>query len=108
MNLGSIGIAASVAGSPLSQTRGAEADRVQHESTNHARQANADRQAASAAGIGTTAQDEQTSDRDADGRRLWELNPSADERGGAGRQPSESAPAKDPTGERGTRLDLSG
>lgn len=107
MNLGSVGIAGSVAGSPLAQTRGTEADRAAHESTNHTRQTNADKQAASAAGIGTTEQDEQTSDRDADGRRPWEIPPTTDDRSGSRQGPS-TPQAKDPSGDRGTRLDVSG
>jgi hypothetical protein len=64
--------------------------------------------AESAAGIGETGEDSEVSDRDADGRRLWEEqlgNASAD-----GPEPTEhpEALSKDATGDRGNQLDLSG
>lgn len=104
------GLIGSAAGAPLAQTRGGDVDRAAHEAANQQRQVANDAHAESAAGIGETDEDQAAADRDADGRRLWE-----------GRHPKPTAPAaesttptvdatpvKDPTGESGNLLDLSG
>jgi hypothetical protein len=75
MSIGSTnGIVGSAAGSPLAQTRGSETERIGHEISGQQRQVDTDQNADSAAGIGQTEQDQQTSDRDADGRRIWEVD----------------------------------
>jgi hypothetical protein len=99
-------IVVSAAGAPLSQTAGAETERAQKDASAHSRQVAGERQAEQAAGIGQTAQDEQSGDRDADGRRLWER--SARREGEPDGQPSHRRPAKDPTGVAGNELDLTG
>ena len=65
-------VPASAAGVPLSQTKGAETERSQQQSTAAERKVSSDLKAEAASGIGDTEADEQTSERDADGRRLWE------------------------------------
>lgn len=101
------GIAGSAAGAPLAQTRGSEVDRAQRDSSSQQRQVDGERQAESAAGIGQTDEDQEASDRDADGRRLWEAID--DEQ--PSEEASEEAPkrnSKDATGASGNTLDLSG
>lgn len=113
MSVGPTGIPSSIAGAPLSQTRGSDLDRTQSETAHQARQTQANQRAERAAGVGHTEQDHGASDRDADGRRPWEIGappPSDtpdDEVDEAGHGP-ESRKGRDATGERGTRLDLSG
>ncbi|MEO8497326.1 MAG: hypothetical protein ABI614_19825, partial [Planctomycetota bacterium] len=74
------------------------------------RQTKSDQQAEAAAGVGETTQDEKASDRDADGRRLWEaMNKQAGEPDDADEVKSKQAPlSKDPTGASGGQLDLTG
>jgi len=104
--LGHVGIAA---GTPLAQAKGSEVQRAAHDSAQQERQVEAGRRATDAAGIGATEGDEnETSDRDADGRRLWEIPagkgpPTADATDG-----SNDGSVKDPTGQNGTQLDLAG
>ncbi|MDA1053721.1 MAG: hypothetical protein O3C40_25000 [Planctomycetota bacterium] len=110
MSVGPMGMAGSVAGG-LPQIRSADAGRAEKQTADQARQTKSDQKAEAAAGVGETTQDEQASDRDADGRRLWEATP------GANAEPEETteelkaqeAPqSKDPTGASGGQLDLSG
>ena len=108
MSIASLGIVGSLAGTALPQ-RAAETDKVSRETAEQSRVAEATEQAADAAGIGQTEEDAQTSERDADGRRLWEQPAET-------RNPSKktddqdlAAPlAKDPSGACGKLLDLLG
>jgi hypothetical protein len=109
MNVGATtGALGSAAGAPLSQTAGAEAERTQKEASVQQRQADAQTKSEKASGIGTTEQDQEASERDADGRRLWE---------DTGKKKIEVAEeavaaierqAKDATGMSGNSLDLTG
>ncbi len=108
MSIGSLGIIGSLASTPLTQ-RAAEADKNPQAAAEQARAAEAGERAELAAGIGQTSEDSEASDRDADGRRLWERPPE--------KKPAEGEPAtaeappclsKDPTGARGGELDLVG
>jgi hypothetical protein len=108
MSIGSLGIVGGLAATPLPQ-RAAEAEKTQRETIEQARATQASEQAENAAGIGQTEEDSQTSERDADGRRLWEeqrrvkaktAEPAADQ--------SPLPLAKDPSGECGGTLDLFG
>jgi hypothetical protein len=104
------GMLSSAAGTSLSQTTGSETERTQKESLVHRRAVEADQHAEQSAGIGQTEQDQESSERDADGRRLWERPP--DEIKPAATKPAEpevtSRQSKDPTGQSGTQLDLTG
>jgi hypothetical protein len=108
MSMGPLsGLAASVAGSPLAQTKGSEVERNQHAVGSHERRVQSIARAESAAGIGEAdGENHETAERDADGRRLWEEMP--------GRPAGESGPeppdlqSKDATGQSGNLLDLSG
>lgn len=112
MSVGPLGgIPASAAGSPLAQTQGAEVDRSGEQNRAQHRRIRADQRAEDAAGIGQAdGENHETAERDADGRRLWERPPE--------QQPAEQPPAfteqtdrprsKDPTGQCGNLLDLTG
>ena len=112
MSVGPTGMVGGVAGAPLAQTKGAETDRAQQETSNQARQTQSDQHAENAAGIGQTEQDEQASDRDADGRRPWELQ--AEQTGDQQAQDDDQQQtdrqslSRDPSGESGSQLDVSG
>jgi hypothetical protein len=108
MSMGALGVTASVAGTPLQQSRGSDVDTSQQAARDQARRADAARHAEAAAGVGETAEDQETEDRDADGRRLWERPP---EPAASGDGAPETAPAglsKDATGQSGVHLDLLG
>ena len=105
MNISQLGIAASAAASPLAQTRGSEVDRVRLETVAHERAAESVLEAETAAGIGTTNEEQAATDRDADGRRPWEIPVSERPDDEAASEPPH---AKDPTGQAGSHLDLSG
>ena len=103
------GVTGSAAGAPLSQTAGSETERAQKDSSAKQRQVENDAKAEKAAGIGQTEGDEGPAERDADGRRLWE----GDQQTGKQEEPptAETEPprqAKDPTGQSGSSLDLTG
>lgn len=98
------------AGAPLAQTKGAELDRAQQETAQQQRQVQTDAKAEMAAGIGTTEEQQGAdADRDADGRRAWEA-PLAGK--GKPKQDASAPPpqrqSRDPSGQSGTQLDLSG
>jgi hypothetical protein len=111
MSVGPLGIAGSAAGSPLSQTRGADVEKAAQDTADQSRETQTSQRAEKASGIGETHEDEQASDRDADGRRPWEA-------GGQAKEPERDVPtdddpqappqSKDPTGQKGNQLDLSG
>ena len=109
MNVGSLGLAGSVAGTQLAQSKGSDIDKAKSDTNTQVRATDSAIRADAAAGVGVTQEDTQTSDRDADGRRLWEFGPEEP-------KPSDdvldaTAPpalSKDPTGNSGTQLDLSG
>lgn len=113
MSVGPMGMAGSVAGG-LPQIRSADAGRAEKQTTDQARRANSDQKAESAAGVGETTQDEKASDRDADGRRMWEAANDPDSESNeaatevAENETQEAPQSKDPTGSSGGRLDLSG
>ena len=108
MSIGSLGIIGSLAGTALPQ-RAADVAKTESGTTDQARAQAAEEKAENAAGIGETEEDSQASERDADGRRPWEI--------AAQKKPAPDSPAaedaaaqlsKDPTGEAGGQLDLVG
>ena len=110
MSIGPMGaMAGAVAGTQLAQTAGPDVERTKQETSSQQRQVNSDKKAEAAAGIGETdGEDHETADRDADGRRLWELPPEGEE-GTADAQAEDNSPkSKDTSGESGNKLDLSG
>lgn len=106
------GIAASVAASQLAQNSSSEINKNQQDTNNQARKVDSSAKAEKASGVGDPEQSEQTSDRDADGRRLWERPQTPDEEtaqeNSTDQESAKPAGAKDPTGQRGGTLDLSG
>ena len=109
MSIGSLpSIVASAAGTALAQSK-ADVERTNVEVGAQQRQVFNALKAESAAGIGETdGQDHEASERDADGRRLWEAAP-----GGKKNSPAEtpeplSPQSRDATGQAGNLLDLSG
>lgn len=109
MSIGSLGIIGSLAGTALPQ-RATETDKAARDTTDQSRAAQASAKAENAAGIGTTEEDSQTSERDADGRRLWELPAEKKPAQAAGDviEPDFPHLSKDPTGQSGSALDLLG
>ena len=109
MSIGSLGVIGSLASTSVALAKGTDVEKVQRESTDQARQTDGEKKAESAAGIGETSEDAQASERDADGRRMWE-RPEADAEPTAEEPAAAEAPpiSKDPTGERGGVLDISG
>jgi hypothetical protein len=110
MSIGSLGVIGSVAAGQLHQTRGADSDRAVHDALTQSRELDSARKAEAAEGIGETTQDEKTSDRDADGRRLWErAAKKTDHQDPSTTTDDSPAPTSiDPTGQSGANLDLLG
>ena len=115
MSIGPLGgLIGSVAGSPLAQTKGSELERAQRDMAAQDRQVRGESKAEAAAGIGETdGQDHETGERDADGRRLWERPAApndAETPPDDASSPAAAAPprVKDPSGQSGSQLDLSG
>ena len=108
MSIGAVpGLIGSAAGAPLSQTKGSEVERAQQTASAQQRQAEGAEKAELAAGIGHTDEDQEASDRDADGRRIWEIN---EQRKRAADQANaeQERKSKDASGQSGNQLDLSG
>lgn len=111
MNIGpSVSVTSSAAGAPLSQGAGAESERLQKDAAAQSRQSDAETKAADAAGIGQTQQDQETAERDADGRRFWEAPPESQTTTDAelADEFDSQRISRDPTGESGNALDLTG
>ena len=73
MSVGPLGMIGSSAGSPSRKARASEVNRTQQETASQLRQTQMSEKAEQASGVGQTEQDEQATDRDADGRRPWEI-----------------------------------
>ena len=99
-------VAGSIAGSPLAQAHGAEAERAQQDAGVQQRRIHSDQKAEAAAGIGQTdGEDHETGERDADGRSPWKRPPET----APADAPADAPPrSKDTTGQSGSLLDLSG
>ena len=106
MSVGPLGMASGLAGT--TQSRGNETERSQQDDSVQQRQAKFEKQAESAAGVGETTEDQESGDRDADGRRLCEESAEKESQEGTLEVGTDPTPSKDATGERGTQLDLSG
>jgi hypothetical protein len=108
MSIGSLGIVAGLAGSQAAQ-RSTEVDQSQRDAES-ARARQTSLRAEQAAGIGQTEEDSQASDRDADGRRLWERPSSPEQQNAPAENQDATVPklSKDPSGACGSELDLLG
>jgi hypothetical protein len=107
MSIGPLGTIGSIAGTPLSQTKGSDVEKAAADTEHRSRTSQAQQRAESAAGIGQTAEDSEASDRDADGRRPWEAQQQPPQEQDADAA-DDSLRSKDATGMRGITLDLSG
>lgn len=103
MYVAPLGPLGSLPGLQSAQSRG-ETDRVRHDTATAERTQQADEYAEQAAGIGRTAEDEQTTERDADGRRLWEFS----RRRRSESDESEGQPTTRDATDAGGHLDLEG
>jgi hypothetical protein len=103
------GLIGSAAGAPVSQAGGSETERAGRDASVQQRATDAAQRSERAAGIGTTEQDQEASERDADGRRPWEAPPD-NKKVAAG--DDQTAPvqrqSRDATGQSGNNLDLTG
>ena len=114
MDIASINSLASGAGSPLAQARGSEIDRAATETTVHLQNLKAKAKADQAATVAQADGENQTSqDRDADGRMPWTIiskqqELSNDNSAEENEAPVEASKIVDPTGIRGSILDLIG
>ena len=106
MSVGPLGgVLGSAAGAPLSQTKGAATETSAREASARDQADEIDLRAERSSGVGQTEGDEGASDRDADGRRLWERQ----QQGRGGSPDEEAAGEQDegpPSDEGGDRLDL--
>jgi hypothetical protein len=109
MSIGPLGgIVGSAAGAPLAKTSGTEAERSQKENSASQRLGDSQEKSERAAGIGTTEQDQGVSDRDADGRRLWEASQQKQQQDSEQQENQPEHVSKDPSGDSGSKLDLTG
>jgi hypothetical protein len=109
MSVGPLGhIVSSLAGSQSSQGS-ADTARVRQEVINRDRQVQADHLAADASGVAEPdGQSHQANDRDADGRRPWELPAAVQPEAAAMAEEHGPRLAKDLSGQSGSQLDVSG
>jgi hypothetical protein len=108
MSVGPLGVFGSVAASPMAQ-RASDSDRVQQDAARQQSETRNDLQAEKAAGIDETdGQEHSPNERDADGRRPWEI--AAREKRAAADEPAPPPirQSRDITGTTGTQLDLTG
>ena len=111
MSVGPTNIAGSLAGSPLAQSQGADVDRARQESSDQSRRVQSDPRAEQASGIGQTEDDSEAQDRDADGRRPWEIGgtpESEDNESNASGPDAKQPRSRDATGQKGNQLDMMG
>src|SRR5262245_18339835 len=111
MSIASLGIVGGLARTTAPQ-RAAETEPAERQSVDQSRTTETAQRAENAAGIGQTEDDSQTSERDADGRRLWVKSTRPKKPDPAAATPpspdSASHLSKDPTGSCGNQLDLLG
>jgi hypothetical protein len=105
MSIGSLGAIGSFAAAPATQ-RSSDIDKSQQATADQARANDAAEYAEQAAGIGETREESQAGDRDADGRRIWEFTEREKKEEHA--NDAVSPVAKDPSGNAGNLLDLTG
>jgi hypothetical protein len=103
MSIGSLGIA-SAAGVPLARTKGTDVDRAQTEVGAHERTVYPGEEAEAAGSVGAPdGENHETAERDADGRRPWDQAEEVPETPAIG-----AVQSKDPSGQSGNFLDLTG
>lgn len=108
MSMSPMGPLGSVAGSQMAQSKGTEADRVSQESSRQTNAERAEKRAENAAGLGAAEEEQAAGDRDADGRRILEIQEEQKSDDQAAAEDAEQRQSRDATGQRGKNLDLSG
>jgi hypothetical protein len=106
MSIGGLGGVSSLAATPAMQ-RSSDVDKTQTATADKSRADAAVEYAERASGIGETQEESEASDRDADGRRIWEIGEEKKKEEPAAEE-TPAGTAKDPTGESGGTLDLVG
>ncbi len=102
------GLAGAFAGVPLAQTKSSDIERAQQDAQVQQRQAKSQAHATDAAGVAAAdGEDARAEDRDADGRRFWE-RPAHGQQSHEAVEPAAPHQIKDPHGESGNQLDLTG
>jgi len=102
------GIVGSAAGAPLSQTKGSETDSSTQASAAK-RQVDAAEKAEAASGIGTTEEDQQAGDRDANGQRMYEDTVEIESADSAEPEEENPSPSSKPNlDDTGNKLDITG
>jgi hypothetical protein len=108
MSIGSsLGILSSLATTGFAQ-RAADIERVERDTADQARASDSQEKAETAAGVGEPEKESAIGDRDADGRRPWEFLDHRQHREATDAPPSEEHTARDPHGDAGNLLDISG
>jgi len=106
MSVGPTGFIGSFAGTPLSQSKGSDVERARAERANQQRNVASESQAEKAAGIGATDEDQAAADRDADGRKLWEVEENAPQQQSDAAEEAPTPQSRDASGQSGSHLDL--
>lgn len=107
MNIANLGGIIGAAGTQLAQAKGTDADRAAQDVAQQDRIRTGQQRAEAAAGLGAAQEDQAISERDADGRMLWD-DPAKKPKTKAVESPSPPPAPVDPTGECGSQLDLTG
>jgi hypothetical protein len=108
MHVAQLSLLSSLATMPQALARSGDTDRTQQETASHDRQIESKDAAEAAAGIGTTHEEQAASDRDADGRRPWEIEIKAKEEPPPSIADDVKHVSQVATGQCGLQLDLSG
>jgi hypothetical protein len=105
MSIGNLGWVGSIAAATTAQAKAADVDKAKHDTAaSQVRDQSAER-SQEAAGIGRTHEDAQSQDRDADGRRPWEIP--LHEKNAPGDSEALPPRSKDPSRQTGEQIDFS-
>ncbi len=111
MSISSLGIIGGLAAAQTAGIKSASTERTLQDVADQAHEVDSEQKAEKSSGVEQTDQEQQTADRDADGRRLWEAPAKRSKAGkpaDLATQPDSEPPGKDATGDVGGHLDLSG
>jgi len=115
MSIGSLGIISGLAGSQVDGSKAAGTDRAARDSAEQSREIDSSQKAEKTAGVGQTDKEQESSDRDADGHLSWDASAHGRKSRSSARSADDSSEdqngevaAKDPSGELGCGLDISG
>lgn len=108
MNIASLNTFAGTAAAQASQTASADSDHQLQRAVTRSNATDSLKKTAEAAGIGQTEQEESAGDRDADGRRVWEIPPSQKTQPETPEETAAEDSPPDPLGECGQQIDILG